>query len=123
MLEASKRSPIENAAICEYPSSDKYVSHQDLDLKRGASFIKDDRHLNATSDGIPGPGSYLLMSTLSRIGAALPKKPKKKDEDEAKVDFPGPAAYNPKDSITRRKGGSTIVLRANREDFSKSLTK
>jgi hypothetical protein len=62
------------------------------------------------------------MSTLSRIGAALPKKPTKK-EDGIKVGFPGPAAYQPKDTITRRKGGSTIVLRANREDFSKSLTK
>jgi hypothetical protein len=35
---------------------------------------------------------------------------------------PGAAAYHPKDTVTRKKAHSTLMLRSNRVDFSKTFT-
>jgi hypothetical protein len=38
------------------------------------SFIKDNRHLEARPQDIPGPGTYEAMPTLSKIGGVIAKK-------------------------------------------------
>lgn len=60
------------------------------------------------------------MPTLSKIGGAVAKKQEKTDEE--KLVLPDPAFYKVKDEFTRKKASSTLVLRANRVDFSKTIT-
>lgn len=60
------------------------------------------------------------MPTLSKIGGAVGKKQEKADEE--KLVLPDPAFYKVKDEFTRKKASSTLVLRANRVDFSKTIT-
>ena len=78
------------------------------------------RHLSVGEKQIPGPGTYEPMPNLSKIGGAMSKKQDKTDEE--KLVLPDPAFYKVKDEFTRKKAISTLVLRSNRVDFSKTIT-
>lgn len=68
---------------------------------------------------IPGVGQYDLLPALSKLGGAIGK------EENALLEkpvFPDAALYSPRDMIVRRKAQSSIVLKADRIDFSKTIT-
>ena len=61
----SKRGSLENTAIGNYPSPEKYAGNEVLEkYQKGQSFIKDDRHISSIkAKKVPGPGTYSVSYT------------------------------------------------------------
>jgi hypothetical protein len=58
------------------------------------------------------------MSILSTKGGAMPKKQESKEQEEA----PGASSYFPIEMAIRKKAASTVMLRSQRTDFSRTNT-
>ena len=75
----SKRGSLENTAIGDYPSPEKYAGNEVLEkYQKGQSFIKDDRHISSIkAKKVPGPGTYEFGNRLSHLGGFIAVNGKK----------------------------------------------